>query len=337
MKKVDVKVANRNRDYEVIIENRVLSHVKEYVDLNRKIMIVTDSGVPERFERILGSQCKECVVYRFQNGEKNKNQETLFHILDELLKWNFTRKDLLIALGGGVVGDMAGLAASLFMRGIEFVNIPTTVLSQVDSSVGGKTAIDFHGVKNVLGAFYFPSKVIIDPETILSLSERQRNNGLVEAIKMAATFDAELFEKIAGSSDIEADLPYIIERSVELKQTIVQEDPFESGVRKVLNFGHTLGHVYESHAKGALLHGEAVGIGMLAFSSLEVKKRIRAVLLKYNLPVSYSITKEEAKPILLHDKKAGASTVKVVVVNQIGKYELIEEDIERVLDRLESL
>ena len=183
--KIDVKTSTHT--YDVIIEKDILNKVNEYVSLKNKVLIVTDDGVPSKYVKTLANQCEEPYVFTFNHGEESKNINTYQEIISFMIANNFTRSDLVIALGGGVVGDLAAFVASTFNRGVKFVNIPTTLLSQVDSSIGGKTAIDYDGIKNVIGTFYPPFLVLIDPNTLKTLDERQFNAGLVEAIKMAAT------------------------------------------------------------------------------------------------------------------------------------------------------
>ncbi|MDO5479698.1 MAG: 3-dehydroquinate synthase family protein, partial [Clostridia bacterium] len=214
----------------------------------------------------------------FPQGEENKNFETYKTVLSALTENGFTRTDCVVAVGGGVVGDLAGFAASSYMRGIDFYNIPTTVLSQIDSSIGGKTAIDFYGYKNIIGAFHQPKKVIIDADVTKTLTKRQIVSGLAEAVKMAATSDKELFS-IFENGDYEEHFDEIIEKSLMIKKAVVEEDVDEKGLRKVLNFGHTVGHAIESNAGlGRFYHGECVALGMLYMADKEAKERIINVL-----------------------------------------------------------
>ena len=196
--------------YEIIIENGILSNVSKHLKLERKVLIVTDSGVPEIYSKTIAAQCQSSYIVTFEQGEKSKNIKTFEYVLSKLVEFGFTRSDCVVAVGGGVVGDISGFVASCYMRGIDFYNIPTTVLSQVDSSVGGKTAIDFMGLKNIVGAFYPPKAVIIDPETLKTLPKRQISNGLAEALKMSITNDKALFE-LFENKDVEKNLEEIIE------------------------------------------------------------------------------------------------------------------------------
>ena len=192
---MQIKVAIPQHSYEIEIDRGLLHKVRDLCDLDRKVLIVTDSGIPEEYAKVLASQCREAVIETIPSGENSKDLTWFAHLEKAMLAHDFTRKDCAVALGGGVVGDLTGFAAACYMRGIDFYNIPTTVLSQVDSSIGGKTAVNFEGVKNIVGAFYQPKKVIIDYDVLHTLPKRQIANGMAEAVKMAATFDARLFEK----------------------------------------------------------------------------------------------------------------------------------------------
>ena len=242
-----------------------------------------------------------------------------------MLDAGFTRKDAVIAVGGGVVGDLAGFAASMYMRGIDFYNIPTTLLSQVDSSIGGKTAVDFHGYKNVIGAFYQPKKVIIDPNVLKTLEKRQVAAGMAEAIKMSATSDAKMFASLESADDIYADIDTVIEKALRIKKYVVECDEKEAGLRKILNFGHTVGHGIETQQEGALYHGECVALGMLTMCSEGVRERLIPVLKKAGLPTELSLSEDELKNVMTavsHDKKSAADGLDAVLVNEIGSFDI---------------
>ena len=258
-----IPVSLEEHSYDIVLEKGALKKAGELLEIKGKALVVTDSGVPEEYAKILMAQLENPVLFVFPQGEENKNTKTLLSICEKLLSESFTRTDCVIALGGGVTGDMAGFASAIYMRGIDFYNIPTTLLSQVDSSVGGKTAVDFFGAKNLLGAFHQPKKVIIDPELLSTLEERQVSNGLAEAVKIAVTSDSELFE-IFESGKASEKLEEVICRAICAKRDVVEKDEKENSLRRVLNFGHTLGHAIESSAGlDTLLHGECVALGML--------------------------------------------------------------------------
>ena len=308
-------------DYNITIKRGVINSLSEYCDINKKALIVTDSGVPFEYAEAVSRQFKNNVIKVIPEGEASKSFDAYKELLEVLNKNAFTRADCIVAVGGGVVGDLSGFTAATYMRGIDFINIPTTLLSQVDSSIGGKTAIDFAGYKNTVGAFYQPKAVIIDPDVLKTLSRRQFNNGLAESIKMAATSDKELFELIE-SNNAEDIIDTVIECSLKIKKAVVEEDEKELGLRKVLNFGHTAGHAIEAAAGlSDYLHGECVAMGMLAFCSASVRDRLIKVLTKYNLPIDFDFSVDEILSALRHDKKAKDNGVNVVFVSEIGSFE----------------
>lgn len=323
-------------DYDIVLEAGALGKAGELLNLDRRALIVTDSGVPKQYAETVAAQCAAPTIVTIPQGERSKSFDEFKNLLGKMLDESFTRGDCVVAAGGGVVGDLSGFAAACYMRGIDFYNIPTTLLSQVDSSIGGKTAIDLNGVKNIVGAFYQPKKVIIDPSVLATLEKRQLMAGLAEAIKMAATSDAELFETIERSKDLKADLPYIIYRALLIKKSVVEQDPHEQGLRKILNFGHTIGHAIESFNEGKLLHGECVALGMLPMSGENAARRIEAVLKKYGLPHEIEQSAHELLPYLKHDKKMGSGGISCVVVDEIGSFELRKMTAQEVLERLED-
>lgn len=325
-----------NGCYDIVLERGSLKKAGQLLELDRRVLVVTDEGVPPEYAGCVASQCREPVVVTVPRGEGSKSFEQLERLLSAMLEASFTRGDCVVAVGGGVVGDLSGFAASCYMRGIDFYNIPTTLLAQVDSSVGGKTAVNFGGVKNIVGAFYQPKKVIIDPETLKALERRQLMAGLAEAIKMAATSSAELFEIIENSEDLDADLPEIIRRSLCIKRDVVEQDPKENGLRRILNFGHTVGHAVESFNKGKLLHGECVALGMPPMCSGEALERVTKVLEKYGLPTEIEQSADELMPYLKHDKKMTADSVKVVLVDKIGQFRICDMKPEDILGSLEN-
>ena len=239
-----------------------------------------------------------------------------------MLENGFSRKDCVVAVGGGVVGDLSGFAASAYMRGIDFYNIPTTLLSQIDSSIGGKTAINFGNVKNIVGAFYQPKKVLIDADLLNTLPERQISNGLAEAIKMALTSDSELFD-IFETKNIKENIDEIIIRSLNIKKNVVEQDEKESGLRKILNFGHTIGHGIESSENMAeLYHGECVALGLIPMCDEKIRPRVIEVLKKCNLYNLIEFDWDKISKAAFHDKKADGEFVTVTLVPDIGSFEL---------------
>ena len=308
--------------YDIIVENGCLKKAGEYLDLNRRALVMTDDGVPDEYSKAVLKACGVgSRIMKIKQGEASKSFDILQAVLKVLMSAGFTRGDCVIAVGGGVVGDLSGFAASIYMRGIDFYNIPTTVLSQVDSSIGGKTAIDFCGVKNSIGSFWQPKRVLIDESVLSTLPERQINNGLAEALKMSMTNDAELFE-IFENADPYEHIEEIIIKSLIIKNSVVTEDEREAGLRRVLNFGHTIGHGIESQsAENGLYHGECVALGIIPMCGESVRARLIPVLKKLSLPVSCYGNTDKIYSAMLHDKKMNDSGITVSVVNEIGTFE----------------
>ena len=308
--------------YDILVERGILASAKQHLNLNRRVLVVTDTGVPAVYAETLAAQCKTGVICTVEMGEASKSLEGFGKLLQTMLDHGFSRKDCVVAVGGGVVGDLSGFAASAYMRGIDFYNIPTTLLSQIDSSIGGKTAINFGGVKNIVGAFYQPKKVLIDPDLLKTLPPRQISNGLAEAIKMALTSDRELFG-IFETEDIDSHIDEIIVRSLNIKKNVVEEDEKETGLRKILNFGHTVGHGIESsEGMAELYHGECVALGMIPMCGEAIRPRLIEVLKKCNLYRVMDYDWDKITDAAFHDKKADGDTVTVTTVSEVGAFEM---------------
>lgn len=319
-----IPIKTQNGSYNIYLERGALNKAGEYFDLDRKVMIVTDTGVPSEYSKTVAALCKNAVITTIEMGEKSKNIDTFKYILECMVKNDFTRTDCVVAVGGGVVGDLSGFVASCFMRGVDFYNIPTTFLSQVDSSIGGKTAVDFMGLKNIVGAFYQPKGVLIDSDTLKTLPDRQLSNGLAESVKMSLTSDPVLFD-ILEKSDISENIDTIILRSLNVKKYVVEQDEKEAGLRKILNFGHTLAHSIETNENlEKYYHGECVAIGMVPMCSEEVRKRLIPVLNKMNLPTKTEYSIDLLLDVCKHDKKMSGENITVVYVDKIGSAELIK-------------
>ena len=330
--------------YDILLENGCLKRAGELLNLNRKVLVVTDSGVPEEYADTVAAASLAAEVVRFPQGEGSKNFDHFHLLMRRMLAFGMGRGDCVAAVGGGVVGDLSGFAAACYMRGIDFYNIPTTVLSQVDSSIGGKTAIDLDGIKNVVGAFYQPRRVLVDPGTLSTLPRRQVANGLAEAVKMALCFDAEgfaRFETLDADREMEAlaagepvpALERIIADALRTKKRVVEQDEKEHGLRRVLNFGHTLGHGIESlHRKNGLLHGECVALGMLPLCSGSVRERLLPVLRKLGLPTACDADPDKVMRAVLHDKKMYAGKARAIFVEKVGSFterELTPEELKK--------
>ncbi len=311
--------------YDIIIEKNILSKAGEYLSLDRKVLVVTDSGVPEQYAKTVLNRCRQGVLFVLPTGESGKSLAYFEKMMGVMLENGFTRSDAVVAVGGGVVGDLAGFAASCFMRGVDFYNIPTTLLSQVDSSVGGKTAVNFGGVKNIVGAFYQPKKVLIDPALLQTLQRRQWANGLCEALKMSVTCDERLFS-LLENGNVEENIEDILIAAVKIKIDVVSADEKEKNLRKVLNFGHTLGHGIE--VVSGLYHGECVSLGMLPMCGERAKGRVEKVLKKLSLPVRFAFDLDAAFAAVCHDKKARDGKIDIVRVEDIGSFafESVEKD-----------
>lgn len=320
---MNINVKTSQGEYNVTVERGVINKLDNFLDLKRRVLIVTDTGVPAEYSKTVANQCESPVIFTFEQGEASKCLNTYKEILEQLVKNNFTRSDCIIAVGGGVVGDISGFAASSFMRGIDFYNIPTTLLSQIDSSIGGKTAIDFMGIKNIVGAFYPPKAVIIDPNTLKTLPQRQISNGMAEALKMATTSDPKLFNIFLNNNLFDKEvMDEIIYRSLLIKKDVVEKDEHECGLRRVLNFGHTLAHAVESVNKmDNFYHGECVAIGMVPMCSEQVRNQLIEILKKLNLPYKIEDDADLIAEACRHDKKMSGDTITVVYVSQIGNFE----------------
>lgn len=316
--------------YDIIVERGCISKASQLLRLDRKVLIVTDSGVPEQYSKAIAEQCGKAVIERVPQGEGSKSFEVYESLLRTMLREDFKRSDCVVAVGGGVVGDLAGFVAASFMRGVDFYNIPTTVLSQIDSSIGGKVAINVDGIKNIVGAFYQPKKVLIDPDVLATLPDRQISNGLAEAVKMSLTSDKALFD-IFENGDPIANIDTVIEKSLIIKRDVVQQDEKETGLRKILNFGHTIGHGIESEeGLGGLYHGECVALGMLPMCGNILRTRVVRVLEKLNLPTKLSYNPQKVCDAMTHDKKWNSGKLTVIMVNEPGSFEMEQIDAEQL-------
>ncbi len=331
MKTVNV---NASKNYDVIIGEGILQSLGEKcVSLfgKSRALIVTDTNVKKYWldetKKSLQLSGIETSVFVFKAGEDSKNSETLFELIEFAAEQRLTRSDFLVALGGGVTGDITGLAASLYLRGIPFVQVPTSLLAAVDSSVGGKTAVNLKAGKNLMGAFYQPSLVLCDINTLSTLPEDEFANGMAEIIKYGVIFDKELFDKVQ-SGDVKSDMENIIARCVELKRDVVARDEFDKGDRQLLNFGHTMAHSIEKISNFKISHGNAVAIGMviaakasqaLGWSMEDCTAAIIEANKNNNLPTECSFAANDLADIALSDKKRTGGTINFVVPEVMGK------------------
>jgi len=323
----------------------------ETINVDAKVAIVTNPKVGGlHLQYLLAKlQAKEIYIITVEDGESFKTLSTIEKIVNNLFEHKFNRSSVLLALGGGVIGDMTGFAASIYQRGIDFIQVPTTLLSQVDASVGGKTGVNNAYGKNLLGAFHQPRAVYIDPHFLSTLPAREYSAGLAEVIKMAVCFDKEFFEWLEKADLYDREqIKTAIAKSVKTKAKVVSQDEKERGLRAALNYGHTFGHVIENETKYTrFLHGETVAIGMMMANELASRiglmktdelMRIKKLLLKYDLPVAYNISDVEAfYQTFFLDKKSLDSNITFIIPEHIGGVELrsdISKDI--VIDVLNT-
>ena len=307
--------------YEITVGRNILSRAGELMNLSRKVFVITDGGVPREYAEAIKAQCKDAVIYTVPSGERSKSLDTLGGVLSAMLDFGMSRGDCAVGVGGGVVGDLTGFAASVYMRGIDFYNVPTTLLSMVDSSIGGKTGVNLAETKNIVGTFHQPKGVLIDLDTLKTLPKRHISAGLAESVKMALTSDADLFSLIERG-DCSDNREEIVYRSLLIKKRVVEQDEKEKGLRKILNFGHTVGHGIEAEEKGRLLHGECVALGMLPVCREDVRERLIKVLSALSLPTEYSGNADAALLKLKHDKKASGDALDAIFVDEIGSFRI---------------
>ena len=347
-KKLDVK-KDGVFSYSIYLEpdfSRLLDALEPLQVAGRRLCIVSDSNVYERYgeevKALLTGHCAKVTSFVFSAGEKNKTLDTVRNLYEHLILEKFDRKDLLVALGGGVVGDLTGFAAATYLRGIDFVQVPTTLLSQVDSSIGGKTGVDFDAYKNMVGAFHMPKLVYMNLGTLKTLSERQFACGMGEIIKHGLIQDKEYFTWLKENSKPVMDRTYeallhMVEGSCRIKRHVVEEDPTEKGIRAWLNYGHTVGHAIEKLKNFELCHGECVAIGSMAAAYLSVKRGliteaeaedIRKTLQFYGLPVcTDGLSAEDVLKTTKLDKKMDGGHIKFVLLKHIGEA-AVHKDVE---------
>lgn len=337
-----IKVVTDTNEYPIYFESSFENLLKAFKNAGisgRKLMVVADSNTKKIYAdeiiSILKKEFNEVYLFSFEAGEQSKNLDTIYNMYDYFLEKHLDRKSVVVALGGGVVGDMAGFAAATYMRGIDFVQIPTSLLSQVDSSVGGKVGVDFKGTKNIIGAFYQPRFVYINVNTAKTLPSREFAAGMAETIKYGAILDKEFLRYIEKNKEKiinldEESLKYIIKRACEFKADVVSKDEKESGLREILNFGHTIGHAIESLFEFKLIHGECVALGMLAAVNICVQKgfvsekeqaEFKKLLEDFILPTSMEkLGAEKIYSQMFLDKKVSNNTLNFVLLNKMGEY-----------------
>lgn len=347
MKKVHV---NASKEYDVLIGNNLLSECGRLIGgilPKGRTAIISDDKVFPLYGETVKNSLEEngflVETFIFPNGEKSKNISTYTKILEFLAKKGLTRSDFIVALGGGVTGDMAGFAAASYLRGIKFVQIPTTFLAAIDSSVGGKTGVNLETGKNLVGAFWQPSLVICDTDTFQTLDNDTFSDGTAEAVKYGMIKEPELLLKLSG--DFKTEINDIVETCVTIKRDVVAEDEFEGGVRKLLNFGHTVGHGVEKCSGYSITHGHGVAIGMsivtraaeeFGICQKGMSKKLDELLTRCGLPTKSPYSAEELYKVALSDKKRSGDSITVVLPETDGKCILKKITLDELLEYIKK-
>ncbi len=354
-----IQVGLDDRAYDIVIEQNLLARVGadlKQLKIAKRYVVVADSHVAEILGGTLMDSLRDAGVdaelITFPRGEESKHLATMTDLASRLAQLRVDRKDGLVALGGGVTGDITGFLAAIYMRGLPFVQIPTTLLAQVDSSVGGKTGVDIPEGKNLVGAFYQPRRVYIDSAVLLSLPDSELLNGLAEVIKYSIIYDAEFFEYLAANRQriLDRDLAIleeVIQRCCTIKAEVVAADEREADLRRILNFGHTLGHAVEAASKFTIAHGLAVGMGMVAAANIAAGKgllpgeeaaRIRELIESYGLcaTIPAELNRQQIKEYLLTDKKTVGGRPFFVLPDRIGHVIITDEVADDLIDRVIS-
>lgn len=356
MKRVFVPL--EGKEYEILIERGLLDQVgrlcRTTLLRTKRVALVTDSHVGplygDRVEKSLtaaGLQVKRLTV---PAGEATKNVKWLSWLWEEMMSFGITRTDAVVALGGGVVGDLAGFAAATILRGIRFVQIPTTLLAQVDSSVGGKVAIDLEAGKNLAGAFWQPQLVVIDPDVLETLPDGAFSDGMAEVIKYGAIRDADFFDRLVqcrNRAGIMLNIENVLYLCCSIKSEVVLKDEYDTGLRMILNFGHTLGHAYEkAYHYETYTHGQAVAAGMcqaaalgvsMGFTPPDVPNKLRTIVKQYGLPDDIACSMEDYRAAIGLDKKGADADIHFIVLSEMGKAEAHRMKKEELLARVEAL
>lgn len=349
----EIRVNLTEKSYPIYIEKGLISNIGAEIKKiykNKKVAIITDKNVDnfygEKVKENLENNSFSVLKIILEPGEKSKSIENLLKVYDELLNFEITRGDLIVALGGGVIGDLTGFAAATLLRGVPFIQIPASLLAQIDSSIGGKVAVDLPKGKNLVGSFYHPEAVFIDPEMLNTLDERFLYDGMAEVIKYGCIKDKELFNNLLGYKNKEElmdNMDYIIHTCCSIKKEIVERDEKDTGDRMLLNFGHTIGHAIEKYFNyETYTHGEAVALGMYAITKkseeMNITKEgtselIKDILKKYNLEYKIQLQdKEKILNTIALDKKSKGNHISLVLIKNIGESYLHKLPKEKVAD-----
>ncbi len=313
----NITIHSQTHDYEVIINDSLENLIKIYLDFKTRYFVIIDKNVSDKVKPLIERYAPQSIFYEIVGGERAKTIDEYQTIVTLLLENKITKKDKLIGIGGGSIGDLTGYLASTYKRGLEFINIPTTTLAMVDSSIGGKNALNVFDIKNAIGTIYPPEKVLIGLDVLSTLNERNINNGLCEALKTGIILDKELFNIFLLGQEKER-LEEVIYRSLVAKAKVVSEDENESGLRKILNFGHTIGHAIEIET--GLMHGEAIANGMLVMSyGKPYFNNLKSIVWRYNFPIYKPTNIDNLIELIKNDKKSSSETVDIIVCEDIEK------------------
>lgn len=336
MKTINVNLGSKN--YDIVIQSGLIKSLGYEINniyKNKKIAVITDENVfalhGQDVKDALKNHNYDCRFIVLEPGENSKSLETLKSVYEQLIDFNLTRSDMIAALGGGVVGDLTGFAASTYLRGVDYIQIPTTLLAQIDSSIGGKTAVNIEQGKNLIGSFYQPKKVFIDPDVMETLPDKFIKDGLGEVIKYACIKDIEFFHMLSDINTMKQlfdNLEHIIYTSLNIKKELVEKDEFDKGDRMLLNFGHTLGHAVEKYSRYGYSHGEAVSLGMyyitvkseeLGLTEHGTAEKIKNILINFNIDYSLpDLNMDIIKNTILLDKKNISGNMNLILLRKIG-------------------
>lgn len=308
-----------NKKYKVIIKNNLLNNLTAYYKTNNKVLLLSDDNIPNSYKDSVKKQYNVTCSVILKHGEKSKNYKNVLKVIDTLLTNNFNKDDVIIALGGGVILDIASLIATLYKRGINLVFIPSSMLSMVDASIGSKNAIDFNNIKNVIGTFYDPNIVLIDPLLLKTLRKRELYSGLCEALKTALIHNEDFYNYIKENA-LSLNYEKVIYESLKIKKYFIENDKYDISIRHALNFGHTYGHAIEIAYK--LPHGIAIGIGMLKVLENPLKDEVSSILEKWHINYKKYLNDNSYNYYILQDKKIKNNKIDLVIVKVPGSFEI---------------
>lgn len=310
--------------YDVILKRGCLQNLYQFTHLGRKVTVITDDGVPAQYAQLIADQCQDCRILTIKQGQASKNLTVVDSILQQMLEFGMGKGDLVIAVGGGTVGNVAGFAASIYMQGIDFVNCPTTTLAMTNRAIGGSVSVDLNRTRNIVGAPYRPRLVLVDPDTLATLPHRHFVNGLAEALKLALCFDPTLFT-LLETGDVDVEIETILQRCLSVQRSLAEQEIQQPGSRCALHFGHTLGDGIEAikgnwgRRTSGLYHGECVGLGMLPMiQNKALQKRTRAVMRRLGLPLRCSYDKEAVLAEILRQNAVQGGNFTLIRVPGLG-------------------